>query len=93
MLAQGIDPNGKVRALRHGSSASAHEVVTPADSGAFTNGVCTGIYVGTGGNVAAVVDGVAVTYTNVPSGFILPVNASRVNSTNTTATSMVAMFG
>ena len=95
MLTSVIGPNGKTRPARAGSSASSHEAITAGDTTAsnFAGGVCTAIWVGTGGDVAAVVDGTAVTYKNVPSGYPLPVNATRVNSTNTTAADMVAMFG
>ena len=37
-------------------------------------------------------DGSIVTYPSVPSGFVLPVHATRVNATNTTASGIVAMF-
>lgn len=93
MFPQVIKPGGGSRPMRHGTSASSHEAVTPSDSNAFTGGTCTGVYVGVGGDVAVLVNGVVVTYKNVPTGFILPVEATRVNSTNTTATDMVAMFG
>lgn len=55
---------------------------------------CRAIYVGTGGNVVVVFadTGSAVTFTNVPSGAILPVAAKRVNSTSTTASNMVALY-
>lgn len=52
-----------------------------------------GIYVGTGGDVAIVTpDGVAVTHKNVASGSYLPIEHRRVNSTNTTASDMVAWY-
>ena len=68
--------------------------VTPHDSTDFTAGICEGIYVGVTGNVAVVFVGAstAVVFTGVPAGTILPVRARRVNSTNTTATNMVALY-
>lgn len=66
--------------------------VTPHDS---TNlpGAPIGFYVGGAGNVALVgADDVAVTFTAVPAGTILPCGAKRVNSTNTTATLIVALY-
>lgn len=68
--------------------------ITPHDSTNFTNGEARGIYVGVGGNVVVVLPGTggAVTFTNVPSGAVLPVRAIRVNSTSTTATNMVALY-
>ena len=73
--------------------ATKFETVTKSDATNFTNGVCRGIFVGGAGAVAVVdVDGTAVTFTGVVAGSILPVQAVRVNSTNTTATNMVALF-
>lgn len=56
----------------------------------FTPG--RGLYVGTGGDVVVVtIKGQAVTFSNVPSGAILPVRASEVRVTGTTASNIVAM--
>lgn len=65
--------------------------VTPSDSANFTR--CRALYIGTGGNVVVVFaeSGEAITFTNVQSGTILPVQAKRVNSTNTTASNIVAL--
>ena len=53
---------------------------------------CEGIYVGVTGNVAVVLpSGTAVTFVGVPAGAILPVRAIRVNTTNTSASSMLAL--
>lgn len=72
-------------------SASAHVAVAPHDSNNLP-GIVRAIYVGVGGDVAAVVNGVAVVYKNVPTGTTLPIRATRINNTNTTATNMVALF-
>ena len=66
--------------------------VTPSDATNFTDGACHAIYVGGAGNITAVVNGTAVLFTAVPVGTILPVRATRVNSTATTATAMVALY-
>jgi len=51
------------------------------------------VYVGVGGNMAVVTEaGEVVTFTGVVAGTILPVLCSRVNSTNTTATNLVAIW-
>lgn len=51
------------------------------------------LWVGGAGNVAVVTpDGVANTITGVPAGTLLPIQVRRVNSTSTTATSMVAIY-
>lgn len=70
--------------------ATAAAAITPSDTTGF--GQCRGIYVGVGGDVVAVVNGAAVTFKNAPSGAILPVQATRVNSTSTTATNLIALY-
>lgn len=52
------------------------------------------LFVGTGGNIALrAVDATAdVLFKNVPSGFILPVRAQYVRTTNTTAADIVAIY-
>lgn len=49
------------------------------------------IYVGVGGDVVAIMDGSAITFKAVPVG-ILPIRPTRINTTNTTATDMVALY-
>lgn len=73
------------------ASAAGAVDVTPSDS-TIVN--CRGLYVGVTGNVAVVTarGGSAVTFVAVPAGSILPVQCSKVMSTNTTATSIVALF-
>lgn len=72
--------------------ADSAEAVTPSDSTNFTGGAARALYVGTTGNVAVVLkDGTAVTFSSVPAGAILPVECKRVNSTNTTASNIVAL--
>lgn len=74
------------------SSASGAIAVTPHDTTALTTNA-RALYVGTGGNVAVLmVDGTTVTFTNVQDGTILPIRIQRVNSTNTTASNMVALI-
>lgn len=66
--------------------------ITASDSTNFSFNV-RGIYVGGAGAVAAVTEGgTAVTFAAVPAGTILPIRAIRVNSTNTTATSLVGLY-
>ena len=51
------------------------------------------IYVGVGGNVRVLTaQGDDVVFANVPSGFVVPVQVLRVFSTNTTATTMLAIY-
>lgn len=77
--------------------AASAKVVTPSDSTSFAFGVTKGLFVGTGGNIAVVMvgdgDSSKVTvFTNVLGGTILPVQATRVNSTSTTASNIVALY-
>lgn len=66
--------------------------ITKSDATNFAAGECRGIYVGVTGDVVVVTSrGDTVTFKAVPVG-VLPVRAVRVNSTNTTATDMVALY-
>lgn len=66
--------------------------VTPHDSNDMAI-FSRAIWVGTGGDLVAVFeDGVAVPFLNVPDGTLLPIVVKRVNATNTTASSIVALF-
>lgn len=68
------------------------ETVTPHDTNQLTN-ISRAIWVGVGGNVALLMsDDTTITLVGVAAGTLLPVRAKRVNSTNTTATTMVALY-
>lgn len=78
-----------------------HFDITPSDTVDFkddpenVNGVPTcRVYVGTGGDVAAVTaDGRVKIYKNVPSGTFLPVTCKRINLTGTaTADDMLGVY-
>lgn len=72
--------------------ASKAVAVTPHDSTNIAGGPARALYVGTTGNIAVVMaDDTTVTFTAVPVG-ILPISVRRVNSTNTTASNIVALF-
>ena len=66
------------------------KAITPHDSTNFDK--CRAIYIGVSGDVVAIVDGSAVTFKNAVQGSVLPVEATRVNSTNTTATNLIALY-
>lgn len=74
------------------SSSMQPVAVTPHDSNALSI-IPKGLYIGTGGNVAlrGVNASADVTFSNVPSGTILPVRASHVRSTGTTASNIIAL--
>jgi hypothetical protein len=69
--------------------------VTPSDSTVVN---CQALWVGGAGNVAILAEsdaddaGSAVTIVGVAAGTLLPIAADRVMSTNTTATSIVAIY-
>jgi hypothetical protein len=68
--------------------------VTPADAD-LPKYPTRALYIGNGGNVS-VTDGGAtpstVTFFNVPAGTVLPVQVTRVNTTSTTASNIVALY-
>lgn len=83
---------------QHADPSYRYVAITKSDTVNFDSGdpgvsnACRAIYVGGAGTVVAVrTDGTAVTFAGVPAGTTLPIVAIRVNSTNTTATSMVAL--
>jgi len=66
--------------------------VTPSDTIDDPNGPFKAIYVGSAGNIVIVgIDNVAVTFVGALAGSILPLIGRRINSTNTTASSLVAI--
>lgn len=67
--------------------------VTKNDSEDLTY-VTRGIYVGGAGDIAVRMVGstTAVTFAGVAAGTVLPIRVGRVMSTNTTATSIVALW-
>jgi hypothetical protein len=74
-------------------SASDARAVTPSDTVSYDGRAARGLYVGGGGGVSLLTDaGAAVTFTGLLAGSILPVRHTRVNSTGTTATNLVALF-
>lgn len=72
--------------------ASGFAAITPHDSTDLTY-VTRAVYVGGAGNLVAVDEqNNPVTFTGVTAGSILPIRVRRVNSTSTTATSLVALW-
>jgi hypothetical protein len=70
-------------------SASGGADVTPSNSTELTG--VRGLWIGTGGNVALTLDDVNVILKNVADGTLLPVAPTKVRSTGTTATDIVAL--
>lgn len=75
------------------SSAYRAVAVTKSDSTILPDGV-RALWVGGAGDVAVIMAGdtAAVTLLAVEAGTLLPVQVSKVMSTNTTATSIVALY-
>lgn len=67
--------------------------ITKSDDAADDIPLTRAVYVGGAGNVVAVdADGTATTFTAVAAGTTLNIRVCRINSTNTTATAMVAIY-
>jgi len=66
--------------------------VTPGDSTILP--ATRGIWVGVAGNLAVIFAGdtTAVTLVGVAAGTLLPIQVTKVMSTNTTATNIVALY-
>ena len=72
-------------------SAKRAVAVTPSDATVLSN--TRALYIGTAGNLAVTMnDGVSATFSNVIGGTILPVQVTKVLSTGTTASNIVAMY-
>lgn len=65
--------------------------ITTSDSVNFIH-PCRGVYVGGAGDINAVMGSAAVLFSNVAAGSVLPIEPVRINSTNTTATNLIAMW-
>lgn len=67
--------------------------ITPSDTVDLAN-ITRGIYVGGAGDITINFQGseTAVLFAAVPQGIILPVRATRVKATGTTATNLVGLY-
>ncbi len=73
------------------SPAQDAEAVTPSDAAALPR-AARALYVGSAGNLRLrMLSGVDVTFTAVPAGTLLPLRATHVLATGTTAGSIVAL--
>lgn len=72
-----------------GTSYGGATAITPSDTANLGG---KAIYVGGAGNVTCVTEGGNVTlFTAPPVGSVIPIRFTRVNSTGTTATALVAL--
>jgi|MesohylFT_1024984.scaffolds.fasta_scaffold515953_1 hypothetical protein len=65
---------------------------TPSDTVDFAR-VAKALYIGGGGNVVVLAEdgNTAITFSTVPSGYILPVRVRRILVTGTTATNIIGL--
>lgn len=74
------------------SPARGGEAVIPSDTADLTQ-VSRALYIGQGGDVAVTLqDGVVLTFEAVGAGSLLPIRASNVRATGTTATGILALW-
>lgn len=75
------------------SPARSAVAVTPHDSTNLTT-VSRALWVGGAGNISVEMadTGTAIVFVGVAAGTLLPLRVSRVNSTSTTATSIVSIY-
>lgn len=66
--------------------------ITPHDTNASITGSPIAIYVGVTGNINMTIDGTDVVFKGAQAGSILPISASAIKSTSTTATDLVALY-
>jgi hypothetical protein len=64
--------------------------VTPSDATVLPK--TAGLYVGGAGAVAVRIDSATVLFSGIPAGTILPLEVDQVQSTNTTATLITALY-
>lgn len=67
------------------------QAVTPSDSSNLASGTCAGLWVGGAGDVAIITE-LGTTVTVAGAVGPVPIRASRVLSTGTTATSILALY-
>jgi len=82
----------KLQAGRAAAVTPSNTVDIPSVSGGTSNNGCV-LYVGGAGDLKVdTVGGDAVTFVAVPAGSFIPVQVTRVYSTGTNATSIVALW-
>jgi hypothetical protein len=74
-------------------SYNVFQALTPSDTVDLPRGLTQALWVGSGGDVAAVSDDNRVTvFAAVPAGSWLPIAVRRVNAASTTSTGLVALY-
>ena len=80
--------------LQNGADSPAAGVlaITPSDSISLPR-ITRGVYVGGAGSVSALMaDGTSAVFAGVQAGSLLPLRATRINATGTTATLILALY-
>lgn len=75
--------------------ATRAEVVTPSDGSDLPEGTTQSVYVGTSGDLAVNLVGSeadARIFKNVNAGQVLPIQATRIRATSTTADNILALY-
>ena len=91
LLTEQVFDNARLQVSTEQKPSAAAVAIVPSNT-VNISAPTRGIYVGVSGDVTAVVGGTAILFTSVPPGMILPVVATRVNATGTTATGLIALF-
>lgn len=82
---------GAYRTADATTSARRAAAITPSDANNIEN--TRAIFVGGAGNVrATLVEGGDVVFSGLAAGTVLPIQATRVWATNTTATLLIALY-
>jgi hypothetical protein len=67
------------------------QAITPIDETPVTMTGIRGVWVGTGGDLCVLLDGVNVVLKNVPDGTLIPISPTFVFAENTTAADVVLL--
>ena len=71
--------------------ANSARAITPSDT--VNIALTRAVYVGGSGDIVAIMgDGAKVTFAGAVAGSVLPLRVTRINSTDTTATNLVALY-
>jgi hypothetical protein len=74
-------------------SYNVFQALTPSDTVDLPRGLTQALWVGSGGDVAAVsADNRVTVFAAVPAGSWLPIAVRRVNAASTTSTGLVALY-
>ena len=67
--------------------------VTPSDTTDLPDGLTNALWIGSGGDVAAVMqNGQVQVFAAVPAGAWMPLTVKRINASGTTATGIIALY-